>query len=198
MRGRTIALNKTQESDRRWVRENRDKINKWHRRWREKNPERVRIYEQARRAREYASEGTFTLREWKLLKVIYGYRCPVCGESEPEIKLTVDHIIPLIKHGSNFIENIQPLCLKCNIRKGAEVWKVLPNGQKIFFDLQTINNGNTMRAKRMETSQQVLRDWKAIMTTWPSRGIPGSPDTSLDASQEGRKAPWVREGGAGR
>jgi 5-methylcytosine-specific restriction endonuclease McrA len=63
------------------------------------------------------AEGNHTFGEWELLKKQYGYKCPMCGMKEPEIKLTEDHIIPLSKGGSNWIENIQPLCLKCNMKK---------------------------------------------------------------------------------
>ena len=67
--------------------------------------------------RKRAAEGEHSYGEWELLKKQYGYRCPMCLKYEPEIKLTEDHIIPLSKGGSDWIENIQPLCLKCNMKK---------------------------------------------------------------------------------
>lgn len=64
-----------------------------------------------------------TFGEWELLKKQYGYTCPCCKKSEPEIKLTEDHIIPLSKGGTDIIENIQPLCLKCNMHKHTNTRK---------------------------------------------------------------------------
>lgn len=69
------------------------------------------------RARTHGIVGTFTAQEWAHLKAFYHYRCLCCGKQEPEIKLTPDHVIPLSKGGLNFISNIQPLCLTCNVKK---------------------------------------------------------------------------------
>ncbi len=67
--------------------------------------------------------GSHTYGDWEILKKQYGNTCPCCKKSEPEIKLTEDHIIPLSKGGSDLIENIQPLCLSCNVKKHTRIIK---------------------------------------------------------------------------
>lgn len=76
-----------------------------------------------RHARKMNAEGNHTLADWEILKAQYNWTCPCCGRREPDIQLSLDHIIPLIKGGSNNIENIQPLCRLCNSIKGTNIIK---------------------------------------------------------------------------
>lgn len=96
------------------TKENRKKYLKLHR---ENNRSLYRSYSNKRRVLKNQSNSNFTSQEWELLKARFNYMCLCCKRNEPEISLTVDHIIPISKGGSNEISNIQPLCLSCNCRK---------------------------------------------------------------------------------
>lgn len=62
--------------------------------------------------------GTFTTQEWVELCNKYNNRCIACGKQG---KLEVDHIVPLSCGGTNTIDNIQPLCRRCNASKSARI-----------------------------------------------------------------------------
>ncbi len=47
------------------------------------------------------------------------YRCQKCGRRTNDLE--VDHIIPISKGGKSVYENLQTLCHRCNVRKGAKI-----------------------------------------------------------------------------
>jgi len=70
----------------------------------------------------------------KLLGVIWGNKCGICGGFIKGEKATVDHIIPKSRGGSSRIENLQFAHRKCNEEKKA---KYLQN----FYRHLIIRNG---------------------------------------------------------
>ncbi len=104
---------KDAEASRRYYYANRDKVRAYNR----ANLEKKRLYQLHRRARKLYAEGSHTAQEWLDLCVLYSNKCLCCGR--PNVKLTADHIVPLSKGGSDYIDNIQPLCAPCNSSKNA-------------------------------------------------------------------------------
>lgn len=77
------------------------------------------IREIKRRAHKKNNGGVdFTREEWDALCNKYGNKCLACGNAG---KLTIDHVVPLSRGGSNSIDNIQPLCLGCNLSKHDKI-----------------------------------------------------------------------------
>lgn len=48
----------------------------------------------------------------------YGEVCLSCGTNE---NISLDHVIPVDKKGTNDISNLQPLCKSCNSKKGVDI-----------------------------------------------------------------------------
>lgn len=67
--------------------------------------------------RAACSDGSYTVAELRALRARVGHKCALCGEKG---RMTIDHIKPLAKGGSNSIRNIQFLCRSCNSKKHAK------------------------------------------------------------------------------
>lgn len=120
-------------SSKTWHIINRERCRIYSKNWESDHPGRGIINSHKRRARIAGNGGHFTIMEWEHIKGQFNYQCPSCGEKEPNIKLTIDHIIPISKGGNNYIKNIQPLCLKCNLKKRTQVinFKTTIKGEKL-------------------------------------------------------------------
>lgn len=106
------------ELARQWVIDNRERHNR-HRRARYRNEERFRINQrrrgERRRCNQVGAIGSHTPEEWLAKLALYKYHCAYCGRKMK--RLTKDHLMPLSKGGTDFIDNIIPACPFCNASK---------------------------------------------------------------------------------
>lgn len=110
---------KEREIVRRWQRQHPQAMREAAHRWRQNNPASNKRMQHRKRIRRLGQTGeVFTAQEWTDLCAEYDNRCCACGSDEP---LTVDHVIPVIRNGPTTIDNIQPLCMACNQRKGRRI-----------------------------------------------------------------------------
>lgn len=97
----------------------REYHNAWKRKWGKTSKGRIAYQLKGYRRRSLFKDiGTHTKAEWVAVIKKYKGRCAIC---EKKKKLTKDHVKPLTKGGRNTIDNIQPLCLPCNARKGNKI-----------------------------------------------------------------------------
>lgn len=88
--------------------------------WRHRNPEQAKLNARLRDYRRRNAPGRHSLKDWLWVKEMFGSACAMCCRTD--LPLTEDHKIPISKGGTNYIDNIQPLCLSCNARKGNKIW----------------------------------------------------------------------------
>lgn len=115
-----VNREKRRTKSRRWYEANRHKAKARSSRYRRQYPEKTREANRQRRERVRAAGGNFTgedvlrkLREQK--NRCYWCRSPLKGSYE------VDHVIPLIRGGSNTAGNICCTCRSCNRRKSGKM-----------------------------------------------------------------------------
>lgn len=123
---------------REWYAKNPKRFYEAKQRYKARHPERV-----ARQAAEYKQRRATKVREamyasraktkgvpapvawtemdyWRLYHIVQAARCALCGKKDGGL-LTVDHIVPISKGGSDDRDNIQLLCGHCNSSKGTRI-----------------------------------------------------------------------------
>ena len=113
---------------------NPTKIYEINRRWAAKNPEKVKEYSRrifAKRKALKQENGHSHYTEKQVLE-LHGLICHVCnieinidaprvtsGGDGWELGLQLDHVIPLSKGGQDSLDNIKPIHVLCNMKKGG-------------------------------------------------------------------------------
>ena len=87
------------------------------RNYRKNHPELRGKWDRERRLRKFNASGNHTFEQWMARVEFYGWRCKYCKDLLDETSLTMDHIIPLNKEGSNWASNLAPACKPCNSSK---------------------------------------------------------------------------------
>lgn len=95
---------------------NRKQIAEYSKQYRKDNKEACKLREQKRRAREANAAGHCTPEQLQARFDYHGNRCVYCGSEE---NLTLEHMVPLSKGGTNWPANLAPACESCNCSKGA-------------------------------------------------------------------------------
>jgi 5-methylcytosine-specific restriction endonuclease McrA len=68
----------------------------------------------------------------------YGSRCWWCGRDLPQEQLTLDHLKPTSKGGSNSLENLRLACRECNSSRGNSLFP--PRKRSKIFSLNSISH----------------------------------------------------------
>jgi 5-methylcytosine-specific restriction endonuclease McrA len=101
-----------------WSRRNHSKVLEIKARYRHRNKDKAAVC--FRRRHHQIVSGDLTPDQWAQIKRSAEYKCLRCGRHEPDIKLTLDHVVPLSKGGKHTASNVQPLCKSCNSSKSTK------------------------------------------------------------------------------
>lgn len=77
-----------------------------------------------------ATKSSEAKRKWReSIKEKWNYQCAYCGSEE---NLTLDHITPRSKGGSDRLTNVLCACQKCNKSKAHQIWYDWYRAQSFF------------------------------------------------------------------
>lgn len=115
-KARQLHPDRVKENRKRAYRKNSEPFKQRSKEWRENNADRRQAMHRRRKAAASGAEGSYTASDIEAIRKMQRNRCAHCRK---KTKLTIDHIVPVSKGGSNWPRNLQLLCMNCNSSKRA-------------------------------------------------------------------------------
>ena len=107
-----------------------------------------------------AVKGSEAKRKWRQsIKEKWNYECAYCGSEE---NLTLDHITPRSKGGSERVTNILCACHSCNQSKGHKMWSDWYL-QQAFFTTERLGDIIEWQKQINDNEYQVYRPRKNVI-----------------------------------
>lgn len=100
-----------------WRNRNKERLSEYFKRYERENPETHRTAKRNYKARKKQAPGSFTESQWLAKCEYFGWRCYLCGVPVTGETVHAEHRKPLSRGGSNWIANIAPACVPCNLSK---------------------------------------------------------------------------------
>lgn len=103
--------------------QNREKVLQANAAWRAENKEKIYELNRNYRAAKRGAEGSHTKTDIQRIYELQRGCCAACSEPVKKSgnnRFHVDHILALSRGGSNYPENLQLLCMFCNLSKGPK------------------------------------------------------------------------------
>lgn len=142
----------------------------------------------SQRMAEAKKKGNHSEAEWKEMREFFG-TCVKCEGESGLTNVDRDHITPIYQGGSHGIDNIQPLCAKCNSQKGPDATDWRPT----FCE----KHGIEMPAKWVRTPANACDDHCPSPHHSVVCGVTTTPNPSSKPSPAGTHGDAVVCGGDG-
>lgn len=112
------------------------------------------------------------------LIALYGRACQACGRRPPEVRLTVDHVIPKVEGGEDRLENYQLLCYDCNQMKDAVIIDFRTTGGAQYDSRREPHT----RAREVVGGIPQIAEWSQERVSEPLDTDPGGASPDADSS----------------
>lgn len=118
------------------------------------------------------------------------HTCQYCGRTPPEVKLVVDHLIPVAQGGTDIFENLVTSCEECNSGKSDKLIKDFTGG----FNKEEWSKH--IRSKRLDILQKRRDKLNEIQQHWTSllgrRSLSERDNTAIYSFIESYEPDWIK------